>query len=92
MRRVLRSGFTALALVFVLSESAQAGLLGETASPGRASLFATFQEWIRSFVHHPTSLAVLWEEEGSIMDPNGRPTGSSQEPQSDAGSIMDPNG
>jgi hypothetical protein len=36
----------------------------------RFSLVEGFQEWLRSLVQ-PGSLSVLWEEEGSIMDPNG---------------------
>jgi hypothetical protein len=37
----------------------------------RFSLFEGFQEWLRSLLGQPDSLSVLWEEEGSIMDPNG---------------------
>jgi hypothetical protein len=92
MRRFLRSGSAALALALALSGSAQAGQLREPASSGRVSLIENFQEWLRSLGPHPGGLGGLWEEEGSIMDPDGRPTGSSQEPGSDAGSIMDPDG
>jgi hypothetical protein len=92
MRRFLRSGSAALALALALSGSAQAGQLREPAFPGRVSLVQNFQEWLRSFAPHLGGLAVLWEEEGGIMDPDGRPTGSSQEPGSDAGGFMDPDG
>jgi hypothetical protein len=92
MRRFLRSSSAALALALALSGSAQAGQLREAASPSRVSLIESFQEWFRSLVPHPGGLGVLWEEEGGIMDPDGRPTGSSQEPGSDAGGIMDPDG
>jgi hypothetical protein len=92
MRRFLRSGSAALALALALSGSAQAGPLREPASPDRVSLIESFQEWFRSLAPHVGGLAVFWEEEGGIMDPNGHPTGSSQAPGSDAGSIMDPDG
>jgi hypothetical protein len=91
MRRFLRSGSAALALALALSGSAQAEQFREPAS-SRVSMIENFQEWLRSLAPHPGGLGVLWEEEGSIMDPDGRPTGSSQEPGSDAGSIMDPDG
>lgn len=71
MRRCLRSGFAALALALVLSGSAQAGPLREQASPSRASLLETIQEWLRFLTPQPVGLAALWDEEGSIMDPDG---------------------
>ena len=71
MRRFLCSGSVALALALALSGSAQAGPIREPASPGRASLFESFQEWLQSLTPRLSGLAVLWEEEGSIMDPNG---------------------
>jgi hypothetical protein len=37
----------------------------------RVSLVEGFQEWLRSLLDHPVSLSVLWEEAGSIMDPDG---------------------
>jgi hypothetical protein len=37
----------------------------------RFSLVEGFQEWLRSFLGQPGSLSVLWEEAGSIMDPDG---------------------
>lgn len=92
MRRFFRSGSVALALALALSGSVQAGPIREPASPGRVSLFESFQEWLRSLTPRLGGLAVLWEEEGGIMDPNGRPTGSSPMPGPDAGGIMDPNG
>ena len=70
MRRFLRSGSAALALALALSGSAQAGQLREPAS-SRVSLIEDFQEWLRSLGPHPGGLGVLWEEEGSIMDPDG---------------------
>lgn len=91
MRRFLCSGSVALALALALSGSAQAGPIREPGFSGRVSLFESFQEWLRSLTPR-LGLAVLWEEEGGIMDPNGRPTGLSQEPGPDAGGIMDPNG
>jgi hypothetical protein len=92
MQRFLRSNSVALVLALALSVSAQAGPLREPASPARFSLIEAFQGWLRSLTPHTGGLSVLWEEEGSIMDPDGRPTDSSQEPGSDAGSIMDPDG
>jgi hypothetical protein len=71
MRRFLRSSSVALALALALSGAAQAGLVRERAAPVRASLFETFQEWLRALAPHPSGVAVLWEEEGSIMDPDG---------------------
>ena len=93
MQRFLRSSSAALVLALALSGSAQAGPLREPASPGRVSLIESFREWLRSLTPQPGGLTILWEEEGSIMDPDGRPTGSlSQEPRPDAGGIMDPDG
>jgi hypothetical protein len=37
----------------------------------RVSLVEGFQEWLRSLLGQPDSLSVLWEEAGSIMDPDG---------------------
>jgi hypothetical protein len=71
MRRFLRSSSVALVLALALSGAAQAGPIRERASPVRVSLFETFQVWLRSLAPHPGGLTVLWEEEGSIMDPNG---------------------
>ncbi len=34
----------------------------------------------------------IWEEEGGIMDPNGRDGTAPQKPGQDVGSIMDPDG
>ena len=91
MRRFLRSGSAALALALALSGSAQAGPIREPA-PVRVSLIESFQKWLRSLTTPPGSLAVLWEEAGGIMDPNGQPTGSPPAPSSDAGGFMDPDG
>lgn len=71
MRRFLRSSSAALALALVLTGSAQAGPLREPASPDRVSLIEAFQGWLRSLTPHLGSLSVLWDEEGSIMDPDG---------------------
>jgi hypothetical protein len=37
----------------------------------RVSVVEGFQEWLRALLGQPGSLSVLWEEEGSIMDPDG---------------------
>ena len=37
----------------------------------RFSLVEEVQEWLRSLLGRPDSLSGLWEEEGSIMDPDG---------------------
>ena len=71
MRRFLSSSSAAFALALALSGAAQAGPVRERAAPVRVSLFETFQEWLRSLAPHPSGLTVLWEEEGSIMDPDG---------------------
>ena len=37
----------------------------------RFALVEGVQEWLRSLLDRPDSLSGFWEEEGSIMDPNG---------------------
>jgi hypothetical protein len=65
------SSSAALALALALCGSAQAGPLREQVPGDRVSLIEAFQGWLRSVVPHIGGLSFLWEEEGSIMDPNG---------------------
>jgi hypothetical protein len=37
----------------------------------RVSLVEGFQEWLQALLGKPGSLSGLWEEAGSIMDPDG---------------------
>lgn len=91
MPRLFRSLAVALALALVLAGSAQAGPIDRRAAPpGPAGLLDLLQDWLRSLWSAPVS--PVWEEEGGIMDPNGRDGTAPPPPGQDAGGIMDPNG
>jgi hypothetical protein len=91
MPRLFRPAAAAFALALLLAGSAQAGPIARRAAPpGPAALFNLFQGWLQSLRTAPPS--PIWEEEGSIMDPNGRDGTAPSKPGQDAGSIMDPNG
>jgi hypothetical protein len=93
MHRIVRSISAALALALVTAASAQAGPVQGRAAPETPAVLETLQGWLASLWTTPAAgLSRIWEEEGSIMDPDGRPTGTPQVPGQDAGSIMDPDG
>jgi hypothetical protein len=91
MPRPFRSFAAALVLALLLATSAQAGSIGRRASPpGPAVLLDLLQGWLHFLRTAP--LSPVWEEEGGIMDPNGRDGTAPPKPGQDAGSIMDPDG
>lgn len=93
MPRLFRRVAAAVALALLLAGSAQAGPIGRRASPpGPADLLDLLQSWLRALRSDPTGLSPAWEEEGGIMDPNGRDGTAPPPPGQDEGSIMDPNG
>lgn len=96
MPRLFRPAAAALALALLLAGSAQARPIARRAAPpGPAALLNLFQDWLHSL---RTALpdtgrpSPVWEEEGGIMDPNGRDGTAPPKPGQDAGGIMDPNG
>lgn len=91
MPRLFRSVAAALVLALVLAGSAQAGPIDRRAAPpGPAGFLDLLQDWLQSLRNAPVS--PIWEEEGGIMDPNGRDGTAPPPPGQDEGSIMDPNG
>lgn len=94
MPRLLRPVAAALVLALFLAGSAQAGPIARRAAPpGPAALLDLLQSWLQSLrLPDPARLSPVWEEEGSIMDPNGRDGTAPPKPGQDAGGIMDPNG
>lgn len=90
MPRLFRPA-AALALALMLAGSAQAGpIVRRAAPPGPTALLDLLQNWLRSL--RTVQPSPIWEEEGSIMDPNGRDGTAPPRPGQDAGGIMDPNG
>lgn len=91
MSRTLRSTSTALALTLLLAGAAQAQPLRDRTGPAVLDLF---RGWISSLWTPPGGavLSSAWEEEGGVMDPDGRPAPSSQGEGADAGGVMDPDG
>lgn len=96
MPRLFRSVAAALALVLLLAGSAQAGPIARRAAPpGPTAFLDLLQGWLqslRSALPDAGRLSPVWEEEGSIMDPDGRDGTAPPKPGQDAGGIMDPNG
>lgn len=91
MTRLFRPVAAALALALFLAGSAQAGPIARRdAPPGPAALLDLFQGWLQSLRTAP--LSPVWEEEGGIMDSDGRDGTAPPKPGQDEGSIMDPNG
>lgn len=91
MTRFFRSTATALSLALLLAGSARA-LPPEQRSgqAGPAVLVERFQGWLASL--WPSRPLSIWEEAGSIMDPDGRDDALPEGPGADAGLIMDPDG
>ena len=96
MTRLFRPVAAALALALFLAGSAQAGPISRRdAPPGPAALLDLLQGWLlslRTALPDPARLSPVWEEEGGIMDPDGRDGTAPPKPGQDAGSIMDPDG
>lgn len=91
MSRTLRTTFAVLALTLLLAGAARAQPLRDRTGP--AGVLDRFQDWISSLWTLPwEALSPAWEEEGGIMDPDGRPGPASQGEGADAGGFMDPNG
>lgn len=92
MIRTLRSTSTVLALALLLTGAAQAQPLRDRTGP--AGVLDRLQHWISSLWTPPGGalLSSAWEEEGGVMDPDGRPGPTSQGEGADAGGFMDPNG
>lgn len=91
MTRFLRSTSTALALALLLAGAAQAQPLKDRTGP--AGVLDLLRGWISSLWTPPEgAISLVWEEEGGVMDPDGRPVPSSQGEGTDAGGTMDPNG
>lgn len=85
MPRLFRPA-AALALALMLAGSAQAGPIARRAAPpGPAALLDLLQGWLQA-------LRPVWEEEGGIMDPNGRDGTAPPKAAQDEGGIMDPDG
>ena len=88
MPRLFRPAAAAFALALLLAGSAQARPIARRAAPpGPATLLDLFQGWLQSL-----RLSPIWEEEGGIMDPDGRDGAAPPKPGQDEGSIMDPDG
>ncbi len=96
MPRLYRPAAAALALALLLAGSAQAGPISRRAAPpGPTALLDLFQGWLQSLrtaLPDTARLSPVWEEEGSIMDPDGRDGTAPPKPGQDAGGVMDPNG
>jgi hypothetical protein len=91
MSRLFRPVAAALALALFLAGSAQAGPVARRAAPpGPAALLDLLQGWLPFLRTAP--LSPVWEEEGGIMDPNGRDGTAPPKPGQDEGGIMDPDG
>lgn len=91
MTRCFRFFATALVLALLLAGSAHALPRERSAPAGPARWIERVQEWLGS-LWTPRSLSQTWEEEGVIMDPNGRDSAPPQGPGADAGVTMDTNG
>lgn len=91
MSRNVRSIALALLLVLVSASAAQAMPLVE--DPG-SRLFSRMLSWIEALISPEVpDLASIFEQGGSIMDPNGLTPGNNlSTPISEEGSQMDPNG
>jgi len=96
MSRLFRPAAAALALALLLAGSAQAGPIARRAAPpGPAAFLDLLQGWLQFLRTAPPDtgrFSPVWEEEGSIMDPDGRDGTAPPKPGQDAGGIMDPDG
>jgi len=96
MHRLFRPAAAALVLALLLAGSAQAGPIARRAAPpGPVAFLDLFQDWLcslRTALPDTAGLSPVWEQEGSIMDPNGRDGTAPPKPSQDEGGIMDPNG
>ena len=92
MTRTLRSTFATLALSLLLAGAAQAQPLRDRTGP--AGVLDLFRGWISSLRTPPGGavLSSIWEEEGGVMDPDGRTGPAPQGHGTDEGGTMDPNG
>lgn len=102
MSRNLR--LIALALIFVLGTTTAVQAFPLSPRPGaaeeRGDRFGALLGWLATlFTPSGPGVTPIWEQAGSSMDPNGRPTldeGSQMDPNGqpilDEGSSMDPNG
>lgn len=95
MTRFFRSTAAAITLALMLAGTVHALPLEQrSAQPGLGAMIERIQGWLAS-LGSPQMLSSAWEEEGIIMDPDGRdsvPPAPPEGPGADAGIIMDPNG
>jgi hypothetical protein len=90
MPRLFRPIAAAFTLTLLLAGSAQAGPIARRAAPPGPALLDLLHDWLQSL--RTARLSPVWEEEGSIMDPDGRDGTAPPKPGQDAGGIMDPDG
>ena len=92
MTRFFRSIAAAITLTLLLAGTVHAlPMERRSAQPGPSALIERIQGWLAA-LWAPQPFSSAWEEEGSIMDPDGRDSVQPEGPGADAGSIMDPNG
>ena len=92
MTRFFRSSAAAITMALLLAGTVHAlPVERRTIQPGPAALIERIQGWLAS-LRVPQPFSSAWEEEGIIMDPDGRDGVQPEGPGTDEGSIMDPDG